>query len=194
MGQKNVSEFWEVVGGLQLVVVQDGVSAGHGDGFGGGTDLGAVSGSGSAKEGSEPGVFLAVGGRGKRGGMREVYRLWFGCVVEMVLVQTCTTYSHPYMKEIVQVWTILATRVMLSGGVLPWRWRRTSSFGRPAGLQHAHLVLRPIERSLRAARGWGVACASSKSPGRKSVVGPCSGRLGQLPPAAVGSGQAKICL
>ena len=45
-GQKNVSEFWEVVGGLQLVVVQDGESAGHGGGFGGGTDLGAVPGSG----------------------------------------------------------------------------------------------------------------------------------------------------
>ena len=57
-GQKNVSEFWEVVGGLQLVVVQDGVSAGHGGGFGGGTDLGAIPGSGGAKEGSEPDVFL----------------------------------------------------------------------------------------------------------------------------------------
>ena len=113
--------------------------------------------------------------------MREVYRWWFGCVVLIVLAGTCTTYSHPCMKEIVQVPAILATRVMLSGGVLPWRWRRTSSFGRPAGLQHAHLVLRPIERSLRAAPGWGVACASSKFPGRKSVVGPCSGRLGQRP-------------
>ena len=66
-------EFWEVVGGLQLVVVQDGVSAGHGDGFGGGTDLGAVPGSGSAKEGSEPDVFWAVGRRSSSFG-----RVWFG--------------------------------------------------------------------------------------------------------------------
>ena len=51
MGQKNVSEFWEVVGGLQLVVVHDGESAVHGGGVGGGTDLGALPGSGGAKEG-----------------------------------------------------------------------------------------------------------------------------------------------
>ena len=73
MGQKNVSEFWEVVGGLQLVVVHDGESAVHGGGVGGGTDLGAIPGSGGAKEGSEPDVFLAVGRRSSSFG-----RVWFG--------------------------------------------------------------------------------------------------------------------
>ena len=72
-GQKNVSEFWEVVGSLQLVVVQDGGSAGLVRGAGGGTDLGAVLGLGGAKEGSEPGGVLAVGGRGEGGGMRKPY-------------------------------------------------------------------------------------------------------------------------
>ena len=66
-GQKNVPAFCNVVGGLQLMVVQDGESVRHGGGVGGGTDLGAVPGSGGAKEGSESGVFLAVGGRGKGG-------------------------------------------------------------------------------------------------------------------------------
>ena len=131
--------------------------------------------------------FWQLEGGAKQGGVREAYR-WFGCVVLIVLAGTCKTYSHPCMKEIVQVPAILATRVMLSGGVLPWRWRRTSSFGRPAGLQHAHLVLRPIERSLRAAPGWGVL----EVPGSKERRGPVFWKAGATAPAAVGSGQAKI--
>ena len=70
-GAPNVSEFWKVVGGLQLLAARDGQSAGHG--AGGDTDLSAVLGSGNAKEGSEPGGDLAVG-EGRRGGwVREAY-------------------------------------------------------------------------------------------------------------------------
>ena len=69
---------------MQLVVVQDGGSAGRVGGVGGGTDLGAVLGLGGAKEGSEPGGVFAVGGREERGGMRELYRWWFGCVLAHV--------------------------------------------------------------------------------------------------------------
>ena len=59
-GGSKVSEFWRVVGGLQLVVARDGGSAGRVGGAGGGTDRGAVLGSGEAKEVAEPGGVLAV--------------------------------------------------------------------------------------------------------------------------------------
>ena len=52
---------------MQLVVVQDGGSAGRVGGVGGGTDLGAVLGLGGVKEGSDPGGVLAVGGRWGKG-------------------------------------------------------------------------------------------------------------------------------
>ena len=49
-GVKNVSEFWRVVSGIQQLVARDDGSAGCGGGGSDGTDLGAVRGSGGAKE------------------------------------------------------------------------------------------------------------------------------------------------
>jgi len=63
-----VSEFWRVVGGLQQLVARDGGSTGRVGGGWGGTDRGAVLGSGGAKEVAQPGGDLAVG-RGARGGV-----------------------------------------------------------------------------------------------------------------------------
>ena len=80
-GGSKVSEFWRVVGGLQLVVARDGGSAGRVSGAGGGTDRGAVLGPGQAKEVAEPGGDLAVGRGVKEGGLRELYRWGLGCVV-----------------------------------------------------------------------------------------------------------------
>ena len=62
-GVQKVSEFWRVVGGMQQLVARDGGSAGHVGGGDGGTDRGAVLGSGGAKEVAQPGGDLAVGRR-----------------------------------------------------------------------------------------------------------------------------------
>ena len=76
-----MSEFLRVVGGLQQLVARDGESAGHVGGDGGGSDHGAVLGSGHSKEEAEPGGDLAVG-RGRKGGvLRELYRWGLGGVV-----------------------------------------------------------------------------------------------------------------
>ena len=68
MEGSKVSEFWRVVGGLQLVVARDGGSAGRVGGAGGGTDRGAVLGSGQAKEVVVPCGFVGVGRGGGGGG------------------------------------------------------------------------------------------------------------------------------
>ena len=73
MEGSKVSEFWRVVGGLQLVVARDGGSTGCVSGAEGGTGRGAVLGPGKAKEVAEPGGDLAVG-EGRDGWwLREVY-------------------------------------------------------------------------------------------------------------------------
>ena len=73
MGVKKVSEFWRVVSGIQQLVARDDGSAGCGGGGSGGTDLGAVRGSGGAKEVAQPGGDLAVGGVEKGWWLREPY-------------------------------------------------------------------------------------------------------------------------
>ena len=74
-GAPNVSEFWKVVDGLQLLAARDGQSPGHVGGAGGDTELRAVLGSGNAKEASETAQDMAVED-GRRGGLwvREAYK------------------------------------------------------------------------------------------------------------------------
>ena len=73
-----VSEFWRVVGGLQLVVARDGGSTERVGGGGGGADRGAVLEVGNAKEESEPGGGLAVGKVTPAGGLETSVQWWVG--------------------------------------------------------------------------------------------------------------------
>ena len=78
MEGSKVSEFWRVVGGLQLVVARDGGSAGRVGRGGGGTDRGAVLGVGKAKEEAEPGGDLAERKVTPAGGLERSAQWWVG--------------------------------------------------------------------------------------------------------------------
>ena len=114
--------------------------------------------------------------------MREVYRWWSGCVVWMGLVGTGGSCSYRCTEHSSPVPTKMVTWIMLSGGVLPWRWRRTSSFGRPAGLQHAHLGI-ATDRAGPSHSSWlGCCLRVLEVPGSKERRGPVFWEAGATAP------------
>ena len=121
-----------MVSGMQPLVARDGGSAGRGGGGDGGTDRGAVLGSGGAKEVAQPGGDLAVGRR------TAMFLMWGGMGwanvggVRTNMVGTCIGCLSRGCEHVVQVPAKTATWKLHCGGLLPMEYRQKRSFGRPA--------------------------------------------------------------
>ena len=183
-----VSEFWRVVGGLQLVVARDGGSAGRVGGVGGGTDRGAVLGVGQAKEEAEPGGDLAVGRVTPEGGRRKVNSGGLGGETFISNFLTRTTSSPHRVEHVVRVRKLMSPRVPSYWGLNRWNQ------GKLRHLRWSPGDADPGLHSRRTSKPRGAASASTarqtahRSTRRERQRGCCTGRGG--PPSGGGGGGA----
>ena len=168
---------------MQQLVARDGGFAGRDGGDGGGTDRGAVLGSGGAKEVAQPGGDLAVGRGGGGGVVSEPWHWdegWWCCCGRAALGE-CT------------VWRRSPSAARFAICEPPLWWPPVLGMPSDAVVRKAdkadstRTVLRPIERTLREASGRDEACASLSVPCRGDTVWRCTGWPGQPGPGRGGA-------
>jgi hypothetical protein len=166
---------------MQPLVARDGGSAGRGGGGDGGTDRGAVLGSGGAKEVAQPGGDLAVGRGGGGGVVSEPWHwdrgVW--CGPEWLELEEVVCHAGAGILLEFQPKPQLGSSTVVAS--CPWNADKSGRSEGRQGRQHAYLVLRPIERALRVASGRGEAWTSMAASGRGSAGWRCTGWPGQRP-------------